>query len=99
MNLNQSDREMLIDYIAGERAETAICHIEDYRTDLGWTSNDENFWYHVFRKVGIPQWSQKPFEEMTDQELFEFYVYLYDVNPDDHMMDAWVTSVIISRCW
>jgi hypothetical protein len=97
--MNQSDREMLIDYMARERAETAICHVEDYRADLGWSSDDEDFWYHIFRKVGITQWDQKPFEQMTDQELLELFVYWYDVDPEQHLMDAWVTGEIFNRAF
>ena len=97
--MNSSDREMLIDYIARERAETAICHIEDYRADLGWSSDDENFWYHLFRTQGVPEWNQKPFEQMTDQELLEFYVFCYDVDPEQHLMDLWVTNVILNRAF
>ena len=95
--MNISDRETLIDYIARERAETAMAHVEDYRADLGWTSENEDFWYHVFRKVGIPEWKQKPFEKMTEQELLEFYVAHYDVDPEQHLMDAWVTGEIFNR--
>jgi len=93
--LSESDREMVINYLARERAETAMFHTEDYLADLGWTSDDEEFWYHVYRKEGIPEWKLKPFEEASSEELLDLYLSFYDVDPDEHLMDRFVAGRIL----
>ena len=99
LQLSASDREVVIDYLARERAETAICHVEDYEADLGWSSDSEEFWYRVFRKEGVAHWGLLPFEEQTDEELLRHYLSWYDVNPEEHMMDAFVAVLILNAAF
>jgi hypothetical protein len=97
-----SDREMLIDYIARERAETWMAHGEEIRDETGLDipeKDREDFFYQVIRQEGVPAWRFEPMEKRTNQELFQFYLDHYDVDPEQHLMDAWVTGEILNRAF
>jgi hypothetical protein len=99
MILSESDRELVIDYIARERAQYWVSSPECHGREWGWSTDDEEVYYRILRIVGVPFWDWKPLEEQTDAELLAFYIAYYDLEPDFHMMDLWVTSKIFALAW
>jgi hypothetical protein len=105
MNLSESDREVVINYIARERAETWVINARDGSFAASglarFDGKDEEFFYNLARKgPNPPDWATYDviaLEERTDQELFEVYLYFYCVDPQEHMMDLFVASKIVAE--
>jgi hypothetical protein len=92
--LLEAEREQLIDYVARERAETWVVSGSDIEADIGWSSDNEDLWYHIARKTGISEWDFSPLDNRTDAQLIDYFLYQYDVDPAAHKMDALVTGWI-----
>lgn len=101
MILSESDRELVIDYIAQERAETWNECWDDYSHVLDWlielVKNDsrEEALYEVVRTLDISEWGYTALNNRSDESLLQFFLDHYDVDPSQHMIDAFVTGRIL----